>query len=236
MGTGSDEARLDAIGTRPSLRDEVLRTLQAAVISGEMRPGITYSAPQLAQQLGVSATPVREAMLDLVKEGLIHTVRNKGFRVVELSERELDELTELRLLLEVSAVRTIAQRGIEPSVMRVLRNLAEQIVAAGARREFVMHNKVDLEFHALLLAQAGNQNLVSLVTSLRLRSRIYGASALADRDELLPTLREHLDLLDLIERGDADAAAVLMARHIDHVRHEWASPLGLGRNAMPATA
>lgn len=234
MVSTADDARLAAFGNRPSLRDEVLRTLQAAVISGEMRPGVTYSAPQLAQQLGVSATPVREAMLDLVKEGLILTVRNKGFRVVELSEHELDELTELRLLLEVSAVRTVTERGVEPAVMSELRRLAAGIVEAGARREFVIHNKLDLEFHSLLLSQAGNRNLVSLVTSLRIRSRIYGASALADRDELLPTLREHVELLDLIEQRDVEGAASLMARHIDHVRHEWASPLGFGRT--PASA
>lgn len=234
MSTIGGDAQLEAIGARPSLRDEVLRTLQAAVISGEMRPGVTYSAPQLAQQLGVSATPVREAMLDLVKEGLILTVRNKGFRVVELSEKELDELTELRLLLEVSAVRTIAERGLDPQVMAALRELADQIVAAGARREFVIHNKLDLDFHSLLLSQAGNRNLVTLVTSLRIRSRIYGASALADRDELLPTLREHTELLDLIDQGDADGAAALMARHIDHVRHEWASPLAVQRDSARA--
>jgi len=230
----ADDAQLEAISTRPSLRDEVLRTLQAAVISGEMRPGITYSAPQLAQQLGVSATPVREAMLDLVKEGLILTVRNKGFRVIELSEQELDELTELRLLIEVSAVRRIAEQGVEAEVMRELRRLAQSIVTAGGRREYVVYNKLDLEFHSLLLSQTGNRSLVALVTSLRIRSRIYGVRELAERDELLPTLREHLELLDLIEAGDADGAADLMARHIDHVRHEWASPLVLGSGSASA--
>lgn len=234
MALRADDAQLEAISTRPSLRDEVLRTLQAAVISGEMRPGITYSAPQLAQQLGVSATPVREAMLDLVKEGLILTVRNKGFRVVELSEQELDELTELRLLIEVPAVRRIAEQGVEAEVMRELRRLAQSIVAAGGRREYVVYNKLDLEFHSLLLSQTGNRSLVALVTSLRIRSRIYGVRELAERDELLPTLREHLELLDLIEAGDADGAADLMARHIDHVRHEWASPLVLGSGSASA--
>lgn len=234
MALRADDAQLEAISTRPSLRDEVLRTLQAAVISGEMRPGITYSAPQLAQQLGVSATPVREAMLDLVKEGLILTVRNKGFRVIELSEQELDELTELRLLIEVPAVRRIAEQGVEAEVMRELRRLAQSIVAAGGRREYVVYNKLDLEFHSLLLSQTGNRSLVALVTSLRIRSRIYGVRELAERDELLPTLREHLELLDLIEAGDADGAADLMARHIDHVRHEWASPLVLGSGSASA--
>ena len=76
---------------RSSLRDEVHEALRAALITGRMKPGVLYSAPALAEMLGVSATPVREAMLDLVKEELVVAVRNKGFRVTEVSDRELDE-------------------------------------------------------------------------------------------------------------------------------------------------
>ena len=93
------------VGARLSLRDEAIQTLHAAIVAGILRPGVVYSAPAMAAQLGMSATPVREAMLDLVKEGLVETVRNKGFRVVELADDELDELTELRLLIEVPSVR-----------------------------------------------------------------------------------------------------------------------------------
>ena len=98
---------LQAAGARRSLRDEAIQTLQAAIIAGELRPGSVYSAPTLAVRLGMSATPVREAMLHLVEEGLVQTVRNKGFRVIELAEAELDELTELRLLIEVPSVARI---------------------------------------------------------------------------------------------------------------------------------
>jgi DNA-binding GntR family transcriptional regulator len=213
----------ERLGARPSLRDEVVRTLQAAVISGALRPGVTYSAPQIAQQLGVSATPVREAMLDLAKEGLIVTHRNRGFRVVELSERELDELTELRLMLEVPAVRTITARGIDSDVLAQLRDVAVDAEQAAQRGDYLTHNRLDLEFHVLLLAQAGNANLVTLVTSLRTRSRLYGAAELAARDELEPMLREHHALLDCIERGDLDGATEVMTDHIRHVRREWAS-------------
>src|SRR3954470_11176919 len=76
-----------------SLREQVSHALRAALIAGELRPGVVYSAPVLAAGFGVSATPVREAMLDLAKEGLVEVVRNKGFRVTELSDRDLDELT-----------------------------------------------------------------------------------------------------------------------------------------------
>ncbi|MEK9665318.1 MAG: GntR family transcriptional regulator, partial [Candidatus Nanopelagicales bacterium] len=92
------------IGDRVSLRERVAESLRAALVSGRMAPGTTYSIPALAEQFGVSATPVREAMLDLVNEGIVAPVPNKGFRVVELSDEELDQVTELRRLLEVPTV------------------------------------------------------------------------------------------------------------------------------------
>ncbi len=212
-----DQANLPAIGGRTNLRDETVRTLHAAIASGDLRPGVLYSAPSLARQLGVSATPVREAMLDLVNEGLVEAVRNKGFRVVELSERELHELTELRLLIEVPTVRRIAETGIPVPAMWALRALAADVEAAARRGDHVIHNQADMQFHASLLAEAGNLNLVRTVTALRIRSRLRGAAELAERGELEATLREHTELLDLIATGDASGAEALITRHIGHV-------------------
>ncbi|MFF9912487.1 GntR family transcriptional regulator [Streptomyces sp. NPDC013457] len=92
------------ITARERLRDQVAHALRAALISGELKPGAVYSAPGLAEDFGVSATPVREAMLDLAREGLVEPVRNKGFRVTEVDERDLDQYTDIRLLIEVPTV------------------------------------------------------------------------------------------------------------------------------------
>ena len=96
---------LPEIGERVSLRERVAESLRAALVSGRMAPGTTYSIPALAEQFGVSATPVREAMLDLVNEGIVAPVPNKGFRVVELTDEELD--------LFLAGVRQ-AMRGDKP--------------------------------------------------------------------------------------------------------------------------
>lgn len=213
---------LPAFGVRRSLREEITSTLRAAVISGELRPGVVYSAPSLATQFGVSATPVREAMLDLAKEGLIDTMRNKGFRVTELSEKDLDDLSELRALIEVPTVRRIAETGVAPEVIGRLRPLALAIEEAAASRDLITHVAADMEFHLALLALAGNPHLVETVRSLRSRSRIYGLRSLAERNALVPSAREHAELLDLIAAGDADATEHLMDRHIRHVRGIWA--------------
>lgn len=214
---------LQSVGSRTSLRDEAIRTLQAAIVAGELRPHVVYSAPALAAQLGMSATPVREAMLDLAKEGLVETVRNKGFRVVELAAAELDELTELRLLLEVPSARALARRGLSTAEYRRLKQLAAQIERAAVRTDMVAHNKADLEFHTALLDLLGNRTLVATVLSLRVRSRLYGMSALADSGQLLPTSHEHAELLDRIRDQDAAGAARLMRQHIGHVRGSWAT-------------
>jgi DNA-binding GntR family transcriptional regulator len=216
------ELALPALGARRNLREEITQTLRAAVISGELRPGVVYSAPSLATQFGVSATPVREAMLDLANEDLVEIVRNKGFRVTELSEKDLDELSELRALVEVPTVRRIAEAGVPRSVLEELRPLAAEIEAAAARGDLIAHVTADLEFHLTLLALAGNRHLVATVRSLRARSRIYGLRSLVDRDALVPSAHEHAELLDLLAAGDADGVEDLMRRHIGHVRGIWA--------------
>jgi DNA-binding GntR family transcriptional regulator len=213
---------LSPLRVRRNLREEITQTLRAAVISGELRPGVVHSAPHLAAQFGVSATPVREAMLDLAKEGLIDVVRNKGFRVTEPSQKDLDDLSELRALIEVPTVRRIAEAGAAPAVIEELRPLAVEIEDAATRHDLIAHVAADMEFHLRLLALAGNAHLVEHVRSLRAQSRIYGLRSLAERGELVPSAHEHAELLDLVAVGDAEGAERLMRAHIGHVRGIWA--------------
>ncbi|MFE2599414.1 GntR family transcriptional regulator [Streptomyces sp. NPDC059396] len=217
---------LPSFSARRNLREEIIETLRAAVISGQLRPGVVYSAPSLAEQFGVSSTPVREAMLDLVREGLVEAVRNKGFRVTELSEQDLDDITRLRALIEIPTVRRIAEAGVDPAVIERLRPLAAGIEDAARRQDLIAHVTIDMEFHLTLLGLTGNSYLVETVRSLRSRSRIYGLSILAAHDQLVPSSHEHAELLDLIEAGDADGAEELMQRHMGHVRGIWAGERG----------
>lgn len=216
-------ALLPSLRGRRSLREEITALLRAAVMAGELEPGVVYSAPRLAEQFGVSATPVREAMLDLDKEGLVEIVRNKGFRVTRLSAKELDDITQLRAYLEVPAVRAIADAGIAPADLARLRPMAAEIEAAARRRDFIAHVAVDLEFHLSLLALAGNPRLVELVRSLRMSSRLTGLRSDSDLDAMFASWHEHAELLDRIEARDADGAEAVMRRHIGHVRGIWAN-------------
>lgn len=231
-GVGTESLHLPSFQERTSLRHQVAHALRAALVAGEMRPGMVYSAPALAEQFGVSATPVREAMLDLAKEGLLEAVRNKGFRVTDLSERELDEITALRVLIEVPAVAEIARRAAaaddagDPSSIRdqveALRELAREIVRLAQQRDLIAYIEADRRFHLSLLEILDNRQLVELISNLRSRSRLYGLQSLAEGGGLAASAAEHEELLDHVLAGDDGQAARLMHQHINHVRGEWA--------------
>lgn len=212
---------LPRIGGRHSLRRQIADALRAAMITGRMRPGVVYSAPALAEEFGVSATPVREAMIDLVKDEMIEAVRNRGFRVVPLSSRDLDELIELRELLEVPAVIALAGAVPEEAAER-LRALADEIVAEAEKGDLLRYVDADRRFHTELLALQGNQTLVRMIVQLRNRSRLYGLADLAGRSELVAAAAEHGALLDALVGGDAEGAEKIMRRHLAHVRNDWA--------------
>ncbi|WP_242608883.1 GntR family transcriptional regulator [Actinomadura formosensis] len=203
------------------MRVQIAHALRAAIVSGEMRPGVVYSAPAIADRFGVSATPVREAMIDLAREGLVTVVRNKGFRVTELSDRELDEITEVRALIEVPTVVRVAQT-VRPEEIRALLPLAEAIVQAAENRDVLAYIEADHRFHLALLGLGGNSHILRLVSELRYMSRLYGVPQLAERGELEPSAREHEELLEAAATGDVARTESLMNHHLRHIRGIWA--------------
>ncbi|HEY9367432.1 GntR family transcriptional regulator [Streptomyces sp.] len=213
--------RRDLNASRERLRDQVAHALRAALISGELRPGAVYSAPTLAEDFGISATPVREAMLDLAREGLVEPVRNKGFRVTEVDERDLDQYTEIRALIEIPVIGRVTRTAARDE-LEALRPLAEEIVRAARAHDLIGYLEADRRFHLALLGLAGNERLVETVGDLRKRTRLYGLTTLDERGELIPSAEEHLELLDVMLAGDAEGAEACMTRHLGHVRSLWA--------------
>ena len=208
-------------GERRNYRDQVTHALRAALVTGQLRPGELYSAPALAARFGVSATPVREAMLDLVREGLVETVSNKGFRVTAVTETQLDEYTHIRSLIEIPVVAGLATTASADDLF-TLRPDAEEIVTAAKAGDLIGYIEADRRFHLGLLALAGNRHLVEVVGDLRKRSRLYGLTALAERGLLEASAQEHLELLDALLARDEPTARDVITRHLGHVRGLWA--------------
>jgi DNA-binding GntR family transcriptional regulator len=203
------------------LRTRVENSLASAIISGKIEPGTLVSVPALAVQFGVSATPVREAMLNLEKRGFVESVKNKGFRITKVSARDLDEIVQLRRWLEAPAMRIVAER-LRGVPLDSYRNMAERIVTAAADAEFEDYLAADSEFHLALLRLTGNERLVELVAELRKQTRMVGLANLIHGEELKRSAQEHHELLDLLADGQGVAADKLMVRHIGHVLGWWA--------------
>jgi DNA-binding GntR family transcriptional regulator len=203
-----------------SLRDRIGKSLSAAIMSGELEPGALVTVPTLAHQFAVSATPVREALLDLKQRGFVSSVRNKGFRVTAVSEEDLTEIVELRQLLEAPAMRDLAAHFPAETMPR-WRSLADAISEHARNAELAEFIESDRDFHLGLLALHGNRRLVELVGELRSQTRMVNLVRMTRSRELAEVAGEHHRMLDLLASGDGVALEELTRAHLAHVVDWW---------------
>lgn len=204
-----------------NLRELARQAIQGQIITGGVEPGAIYAVSHFTAQLGVSATPVREALFDLAHEGLVEIVRNRGFRIVEPSEHDLDEIFELRLLLEVPAIEMAAGR-LTPEDVRECMGLADATADFALRRDLVGFHTADTDFHLRLLKPISNRRLVEMIGRLRNQVRLPGLRSLAEAGTLVAAADEHRHILEAVGVGDVDLAARLLHDHLQHTRGIWA--------------
>ncbi|KUO03160.1 GntR family transcriptional regulator [Streptomyces caeruleatus] len=201
-----------AVVQRASVRGQILDALRTALVTGELTPGVVYSAPALGERFGVSATPVREAMQQLAQEGAVEVVPNRGFRVVERGARELAELAEVRALIEVPVMLRLA-RTVSAERWAELRPLAEATVRAASTGCRATYAEADRTFHRAVLSLCGNEQLVQIADDLHRRAQWPLEISTRSRIDLLADATEHSALLDALIAGDVDVVRVLVGEH-----------------------
>ena len=207
--------RVTAIQPLPSLREQVGTWLRGALFTGELMPGSTFSVPALAEQFGVSATPVREAVLDLVQQGLVVAVPSKGFLVIDPSAEWIAQSVEIRRLLEVPTTCRIAESVTVEQLVR-LRRMAKQIHTHARKGDLRGFVEVDYAFHQELTGLCGNPMLTELVEDLRSRARIHTIPYIADLGILVKVAKEHSQLLDAMEARDLPEVVRITELHMGH--------------------
>jgi len=215
---GPDELeRLDVA----SLRERAKRAIRASIMAGEVASGQNYPVAYFAERLGVSGTPIREALFDLAATGLIESVRGRGFRIPTLTEDELDELFELRLMLELpGAVRLAAERRLaDPDRFYQLAQAIESRVSAN---DLFAVLRLDRDFHLQLIGLLGNRRLVDMVGHIRDQVRLYGIRHLMDDGHLRTSIHEHGALVHAMVEGDVAETETIMRHHLAHTRGVWA--------------
>jgi DNA-binding GntR family transcriptional regulator len=205
------------------MRQQIHSQIKAMLISGELAPGELCSVYQLAELFQVSRTPVREALLQLSREGLLRPERNRGFRVVVSSPQDMDEISEIRTLLEVPAMRQVAKRRPAPTEeFERARAIYDRMATAAKAKNLRKFVQADGEFHLFLISLTGNRRLTALLSDLRDHMHLPGLMKFAQSGGLEHSSEEHLQLLRALEHGDADAAGDIATAHIRRTRAEWA--------------
>ncbi len=210
----------------PSLREQARTVIRGLIITGQMQADQLYSVPRLATELGVSATPVREALLDLAREGLLEPVRNRGFRVVTLSSTELKDIYAIRTMLEVPSIAEIARAGLAPALLARLCALADVTKRAADAGNLIEFLEADRKFHVELIATLGNKPLADLVETLRDRVRLHGFKSGRSSEYIAHSASEHFQLLNFLSKSDEPGAVALMQRHLERSRHVWSEGRG----------
>ena len=196
-----------------SLGEQVRRKLQMDIISGEIPPGTILSGPALAQHLGISSSPVREALLQLAADGLPEVRRNRGFVVVTPTVEDLRNTFQVRVRLETMAIEQLVQIGLpDPAPLTAI---ADEIAAAVRKGDVPVYMAADRAFHEALLDAAGNPVLTRIALKLRDTMRLYGIRSENGSARQAASVEEHYAMIELAKnKGSMQEAGELMTRHI----------------------
>ena len=197
------------------LRDVVFNTLRQAILRGELKPGERLMEIQLANKLGVSRTPIREAIRKLELEGLVLMIPRKGAEVADITEKSLRDVLEVRKALEELAVQLTCDK-ITKEQIRELEQAAEQFKKTLKSNDITEIAEADVRFHDIIYLATDNQKLILLLNNLReqmYRSRI---EYLKRADKYSQLLAEHEEIIRHIEKKQKKEAAEIVCKHIDN--------------------
>lgn len=197
------------------LRDVVFNTLRQAILRGELKPGERLMEIQLANRLGVSRTPIREAIRKLELEGLVLMIPRRGAEVAEITEKSLRDVLEVRRALEELAVALACERITEEELesLKVAAKEFEQALEGGDVTEYA---EADVKFHDIIYFATQNQRLIQLLYNLREQMYRYRVEYLKRKEVHPILLKEHNYIIECIEQGNKDEAQKAIGTHIEN--------------------
>ncbi|RLA96377.1 MAG: GntR family transcriptional regulator [Deltaproteobacteria bacterium] len=198
---------------RMPLWERIYRRLRGAIQRGEFDPGTRLVEQRLAEELGVSRTPVREALYRLEREGLVTKVPHKGIVVREQDPEELKEVLELRGLLEGYAAALAAKKGDE-ELFDELEEILKRSEEALEKNDIDELVKLNTQFHETLYRRCGNHKLLELIKDLRDQFFRFRTSILRIKGMPRVSIEDHYKMLELMRKGESQAVEKLVREHI----------------------
>lgn len=219
-GTAAPPAMLPGLGVAAiallqssSLPMLVQKELERMILAGELPAGGKLNEATLADLLGVSRGPVREAFRALEESGLVRLEKNRGVYVRQIGVDEADEIYELRSVLDDFVGRRVAQTAT-PEIVREMRARIERMDAAAANNDIDAYHRTNLEFHDRLVELAGNAKLLLTYRRLVNELKLFRRTTLAQMGTLSVSTREHRRIVDRIAEGDAAGAGRALHEHV----------------------
>ncbi|MEF7615696.1 GntR family transcriptional regulator [Aquincola sp. MAHUQ-54] len=204
----------------PSLVDRAYHTIRRRILDNVYPPGAQALESDLAVELGISRTPLREALIRLQNEGLIEIVPRHGMRVLPVSATDMKEIYEVLTALESCAVELVARRKPTPAEMKPLVDATREMARALKVKNLDAWAQADEYFHKFLIEAAGNRLLVEAIQQYRDRAHRALMFSLRLRPKLETSTREHLELVDLLCKGDAAGAVQANRAHRERASQE----------------
>ena len=211
---------LEAVIEQPlSIREQVYKRISELILSGRIAPAERIMENKLSQQLGVSRTPVREALHVLEMEGFLEAIPRVGYQVKAIAWDEVEDICEIRKVNETLAARWAMERitGAELDALQRNVNQAEADVKGGNPRRFIER---DVEFHDVIVRACGSRRLVEICQTLRRHMLLYRIESIYEPEMVLSVIDDHRCILDRLRARDAEGVARSISDHLDHVKRE----------------
>lgn len=197
------------------LRDIVFNSLRKAILKGELAPGERLMEKQLAEKMGVSRTPIREAIRKLELEGLVIMVPRKGAEVAMITEQDIKDVLEVRAALESLAVKLACQRMATKDINELLA-VNDAFVGAARRKDVETVIKKDVEFHDCIYHATSNKKLIGMINNLQEQIYRFRVEYIRQMDDFQKLVDEHESIVNAIAKKQSDEAQDIATKHIEN--------------------
>ena len=197
------------------LRDVVFSTLREAILKGELKPGERLMELQLAEKMGVSRTPIREAIRMLQQEGLAVTIPRRGAEVAAMTEKDMEDVLQVREALEILAVQLASEKITKEQIAELEERLKafEQAVETAEVKQIAQS---DIDFHDLIYTAAENPRLVVLLNNLREQIYRYRVEYLKDEKNYPRLIEEHRQIMQGLKERNEQYVVEMTKKHMDN--------------------
>ncbi len=208
----------DIIDEYLPLRDVVFKTLRRGILTGELKPGERLMEIHLANKLGVSRTPIREAIRKLELEGLVTMIPRRGAEVAQITPKSMKDVLEVRKVLDTLAVELACER-ISQEEKEQLAQACREFEKAVESGDFGTIARTDVAFHDIIVEATGNMRLTQMVNNLAEQMYRYRFEYIKDAKMHSQLIQEHRQIYEGILNKDVEAAKAAIASHIDNQEH-----------------